>query len=154
MADQAGRAAEQARDKSGRAVEATRDKSKEVIQRGKSSAPRATKALGILAALALAGTVITVTVVGFIIASPFLLFFSPVLVPLGTLFVIGTGMFAVFCSAVSWLYQYMRGGHPPGSDKIDTVRRRIAESAHHLSEKTQGTGGDISRYLQDAAKAS
>ncbi|GFP90165.1 oleosin 16 kDa, partial [Phtheirospermum japonicum] len=32
----------------------------------------------------------------------------------------------------SWLYRYFRGFHPPGSDRFDYARTRIADTAEHV----------------------
>ena len=69
-----------------------------------------------LAGLTFAGTSITV-----LLASPVLLFFSPILVPLAVIafFSIGSLLgFGGFVSFVVWAYKYYKGGHPVGSDQV------------------------------------
>lgn len=99
--------------------------------------------------LALTGTVITL-----ILLTPVFIFFSPVLVPAGFflfLALAGTltaGGFAIAAvSAISWLYKYFKGRHPPGSEQIDYARTRIQDTASHVREKAR----DFAETMQGRA---
>ncbi|KAL3695681.1 hypothetical protein R1sor_009757 [Riccia sorocarpa] len=90
----------------------------------------------VLGGFALVGTSIMLTFV-----APLLILFSPVLIPLGIVLVVGTaGTVSVlgFCiavvSAISWLYNYYEGRDPPGADRIDAARERIICTAREFKE--------------------
>ncbi|KFK32534.1 hypothetical protein AALP_AA6G255700 [Arabis alpina] len=92
-----------------------------------------------LSLLLLSGLTLTGTVIGLIIATPLMVLFSPVLVPAvittgiltaGFLFSGGYGVAAV--TALSWIYRYVTGKHPIGSDRVDYARSMISEKAKEL----------------------
>jgi len=88
----------------------------------------------------LGGTAIAVT-----IGTPIVIFFSPILVPLAiTLFLATAGLLTAggfglaTYSAVRWLYEYVKGHHPVGSDKVDAAKNRIYGTATQLKERATG----------------
>lgn len=93
----------------------------------------------VLSGLTLAGTVIALT-----IATPVLVIFSPVLVPAAiTLFMLMTGFLAsggfgvAAVTVLSWIYRYMTGRHPPGSDQLDMVRQKLAFKAREMKDRSE-----------------
>jgi hypothetical protein len=75
--------------------------------------------------LLLAGVTLTGTTITVLLATPVVIFFSPVWIPLATVAffavsaLLGAGAFGVAAvSAVSWVYNYFRGRHPYGSDRV------------------------------------
>uniref|UniRef100_A0A0D6R461 Oleosin n=1 Tax=Araucaria cunninghamii TaxID=56994 RepID=A0A0D6R461_ARACU len=127
--------------------------------------PNSTQVLGFLTLfisgailLVLTGLTVAGTVVGLVVLTPVLIFFSPILIPVGTvLFVAAAGLFSVggfglaVFSLVSWLYNYVKGRHPPGSDQIDYARMRIADTASHMKDYAREYGGYLQGKVQDAA---
>ncbi|KAH9300285.1 hypothetical protein KI387_011868, partial [Taxus chinensis] len=102
-----------------------------------------------LAGLTFAGTVVTLAC-----ATPVLVFFSPILVPVGIVLFLtmagflsagGFGVAAV--SALSWIYNYLMGKHPPGSEQVDTARERIASKARDVKDRAKEYG----QYVQNKA---
>ncbi|KAL3698396.1 hypothetical protein R1sor_012472 [Riccia sorocarpa] len=93
-------------------------------------------ALLLLGGFALVGTFLTL-----IFVVPLLIFFSPVLIPLGILLFLGTagtiaalGSFVAGVSVISWTYNYYAGRDPPGSDRVDAARERIVGTARELKD--------------------
>ncbi len=77
--------------------------------------------------LLLAGVTLTGTTITVLLATPVVIFFSPVWIPLATVAffavsaLLGAGAFGVAAvSAVSWVYNYFRGRHPYGSDRVSS----------------------------------
>jgi hypothetical protein len=108
------------------------DRAHELYYRAQQNAPTSRQILGLvtllvaggllllLGGLALTGTTITV-----LLATPVLIFFSPVLIPLAVVafFIIGgllgASTFGVaVVSAISWAYNYYKGRHPFGADRV------------------------------------
>ncbi|GAB4854349.1 hypothetical protein Ancab_022935 [Ancistrocladus abbreviatus] len=91
--------------------------------------------------LLLSGLTLTGTVIGLIVATPVLVIFSPILVPAAvTIFLVGSGfLFSGGCgvaalSAVSWIYSYVAGKHPPGANQLDKAGEKIASTAKDVKE--------------------
>ncbi|KAL2643024.1 hypothetical protein R1flu_010611 [Riccia fluitans] len=79
---------------------------------------------------------------GAVVLTPFFIFFSPVLVPVGTVLFLGiagllsaAGFTLVGFSTLRWLYHYFKGHHPVGSDKVDAAKNRIVDTASQLKER-------------------
>ena len=96
----------------------------------------------VLSGLVLAGTVICLTV-----ATPLLVIFSPVLVPaVITVALIITGFLAsggfgvAAISVLSWIYKYVTGSHPPGADKLDSARHKLAGKARDMKDRAEQFG--------------
>ncbi|GAV79479.1 Oleosin domain-containing protein [Cephalotus follicularis] len=96
----------------------------------------------ILSGLTLAGTVIALT-----IATPLLVIFSPVLVPavitvallvMGFLASGGFGVAAI--TVLSWIYRYVTGRHPPGAEKLDEARMKLASKAREMKDRAEQFG--------------
>nr|AGT21473.1 oleosin-like [Carica papaya] len=79
----------------------------------------------VLSGLTLAGTVIALT-----IATPLFVIFSPVLVP------------AVIAVALL-ITGYVTGRHPPGADKLDQARMKLAGKAREMKEKAEQYGQQV-----------
>lgn len=93
----------------------------------------------ILSALILAGTVIGLT-----IATPLFVIFSPVLVPalitvalLSMGFVTSGGFGVAAITVLSWIYRYVTGQHPPGSDQLQTARHKLMNKAGEIKDYGQ-----------------
>ncbi|CAA2934861.1 oleosin 16 kDa [Olea europaea var. sylvestris] len=124
------------------------DQQKPTSQRLQDSSPSSGQAMRFLTAatiggilLGLSGLTLTGTVVALIIATPVLVLFSPILIPAGiVLFLVTAGfLFAGGCGVVAlaallWIYNYVAGRHPPGSDQLDYARMTIANKARDAKE--------------------
>ncbi|GLJ29552.1 hypothetical protein SUGI_0582870 [Cryptomeria japonica] len=106
--------------------------------------------LMVMAGMTFAGTVVTL-----VCATPVLVFFSPILVPVGIVlfltmagFLSAGGFGVAALSALSWIYNYMRGKHPPGSDQVDYARQKIASKARDVKERAKEYG----QYVQNKAQ--
>lgn len=91
----------------------------------------------VISGLTLTGTMILVTV-----ATPLLLIFSPVLVPAAITvffivagFITSGGLGVAAASVMSWIYQYVTGKHPPGSEKLDHVQMALASKARDMKDR-------------------
>ncbi|MCO5589268.1 hypothetical protein L7F22_043234 [Adiantum nelumboides] len=107
--------------------------------------------------LFLGGLAVAATVTTLVILTPLFIFFSPILVPAGFLLVLAfaatltAGGFAIAAgSAIFWLYKYIKGRHPPGSDHVEYACARIHDTAAHMRGKARDLAGTIqgSRALQ------
>ncbi|KAL3512297.1 hypothetical protein ACH5RR_025014 [Cinchona calisaya] len=108
--------------------------------------------------LLLTGITLTATILGLIFFTPLIIISSPIWVPAGSiLFVIIAGFLSFFGSGfavlagVSWAYRYLRGLHPPGSDRVDYARNRIADTASHVKDYAREYGGYLQSKVKDAA---
>ncbi|KAK1327046.1 hypothetical protein QJS10_CPA01g02795 [Acorus calamus] len=110
----------------------------------------------LLSGLTLAGTVIALT-----IATPLLVIFSPVLVPAaitvamligGFLSSGGFGVAAV--SVLSWIYSYLTGKHPVGSDQLEQARVRLASKARDMKQRAEHYSGAREGGVGGGAQAS
>ncbi|CAA2980543.1 oleosin 1 [Olea europaea subsp. europaea] len=108
--------------------------------------------------LLLTGLTLTITVLGLIFFTPLILISSPIWVPVGTIIFLviagflsfsGFGIGAV--AVISWLYRYFRGFHPPGSDRVDYARSRIADTASHMKDYAREYGDYWHGKTKDAA---
>ncbi|CAK9217155.1 unnamed protein product [Sphagnum troendelagicum] len=110
----------------------------------------------LLGGLALTGTTITA-----LLATPVLIFFSPILIPLAVVAfftiggLLGAGTFGVaVLSVISWAYNYYKGRHPFGADQVDDVRQRLSETASQIKEKAHGYGSEAKEYVQSKTDTS
>jgi hypothetical protein len=111
---------------------------------------------GIAVVVTLAGLALTGTTIGFLVASPFLLLFSPILVPLAVIAFFSVGSllgFGGFVSFVVWAWKYYKGGHPVGSDQVDAARARLAEGAHQVKDKAQKNFEGAKNYVKTTSTA-
>ncbi|CAI9773130.1 unnamed protein product [Fraxinus pennsylvanica] len=134
------------------------DQQKPMSQRLQDSAPSSGQAMRFLSAatiggvlLGLSGLALTGTVIALIIATPVLVLVSPILIPAGiVLFLVTVGfLFAGGCgvvalAALSWIYNYVAGKHPPGSDQLDYARMRIANKARDVKERAKESENQLS----------
>ena len=104
------------------------------------------------------GLTLTGTVVGLVFLTPILIFFSPIFIPMATVLFVavvgflstrGFGLAAL--SAISWLYNYIKGRHPSGADRIDYARMRIAGTTNHVKDYAREYSGYLQSKIQDAA---
>ncbi|XP_073037691.1 oleosin G-like [Primulina eburnea] len=135
------------------------------IQKLRQHAPNSTQLVGLATLvisggilLLLTGLTLTATVLGLIFLVPIILISSPIWVPLGTLLFIAIAGFLSFfgfgvaaAAAVSWLYRYFRGFHPPGSDRVDYARTRMADTASHVKDYAVEYSGYLHGKVKDAA---
>jgi len=136
-----------------------------VIQKIQDHTPNPTQILGFITLfvsgailLLLTGLTLTGTVIGLVVLTPVLIFFSPILIPVATVLFVavagflsagGFGLAAL--SAISWLYNYIKGRHPPGADQVDYARMRIADTASSVKDYAREYGGYLQSKIQDAA---
>lgn len=144
------------------------DQSKSATHRMSESAPSSRQAAKFLTAatvgavlLVLSGLTLTGTVISLVIATPVLVLFSPILVPAGiVVFLVATGFllsggFGVAAlSALSWIYSYVSGKHPPGSDKLDYARMQLANKARDAKEMAKEYGQYVQNKAQEVTQAS
>lgn len=108
--------------------------------------------------LLLTGLTLTAIILGLIFFTPLVLISSPIWVPVGTVLFIAIAGFLSVCgfgvatlASISWLYRYFRGFHPPGSDRVDYARSRIADTASHVKDYAREYGGYLHSKVKDAA---
>ncbi|MBA0588888.1 oleosin G [Gossypium raimondii] len=136
------------------------------LQKIQSHAPNTTHFLGFLllffvsaaTLLILTGLTLTATVFGLVCFMPVIVVSSPVWFPICTyLFLTAVGFlsacgFGVAVAAGStWMYRYFRGMHPPGSDRVDSARTRIYDTASHVKDYAMEYGGYLQSKVKDAA---
>lgn len=104
--------------------------------------------------LVLSGLILTGTVLGLILVTPLLVLFSPVLVPAAiVLFLVTAGfLFSGSCGAASvasltWIYRYVSGKHPVGSNQLDYARMKLSDTAGAITGKAKEYG----QYAQHKA---
>ncbi|KAH7297904.1 hypothetical protein KP509_25G017900 [Ceratopteris richardii] len=141
MASQYNKARETARETG----EQAREKAETLFQRIKKHAPGP---LGWVALLAVGGILATGTVITLIVLTPVFIFFSPILVPLGIILFLCTAGFLTAVGsaigtvmAISWIYRYFKGKHPPGAEKIEYAMTRIHDTAEQVKHKARDLGG-------------
>lgn len=119
-----------------------------MISRAQEHAPRSeqvktvgTWLLAGLVIVAVGGTAVVGISIILAFVVPLLIFFSPVLIPLGivlflaaagTVSAVGSGILAI--SGISWLYNYCNGRDPPGANRVDAARERIVCTAREFKE--------------------
>ncbi|MCE2055823.1 hypothetical protein HAX54_043489 [Datura stramonium] len=108
--------------------------------------------------LLLTGLTLTAIILGLIFFTPLVLISSPIWVPVGTVLFIAIAGFLSVCgfgvatlASLSWLYRYFKGFHPPGSDRVDYARSRIADTASHVKDYAREYGGYLHGKVKDAA---
>ncbi|KAJ8641931.1 hypothetical protein MRB53_018625 [Persea americana] len=135
------------------------------LRRLHSHAPNSAQLVGFLTLiisgtilLLLTGLTLTATVLALIFFAPLVLLSSPIWVPAGTvLFMAIAGSLSVFSLGVaclaglSWVYKYVRGWNPPGSDRVDYARSRIANTANHVKDCAKEYSGYLQHKVKDAA---
>ncbi|KAM0003023.1 putative oleosin [Helianthus debilis subsp. tardiflorus] len=102
--------------------------------------------------MVLSGLTLAATVIGLVVATPLLVIFSPVLVPvLITLSLIFGGFFAsgglgaTASFVFYWMYRYVTGKHPVGSRQLDMARDKIAGAAMEARHKAEQLGHQTGR---------
>ncbi|KAH8504428.1 hypothetical protein Peur_046017 [Populus x canadensis] len=110
------------------------------------------------ALLVLSGLTLTGTVIALVVATPVLVLSSPILVPAaivvflvtsGFFFSSGCGLAAIMVSL--WIYNYVTGKHPPGADKLDYARGRIAETAKDMKDRAKECGQNVQQKVQESS---
>ncbi|XP_043721209.1 oleosin 1-like [Telopea speciosissima] len=139
-----------------------RDQPKSLTQKSWESAPSSRQTVKFLTAVTigttlsfLSGLTLTGTVIFLVIATPVLVLFSPILVPAGivillaaTGFLLAGGFGAAALSALIWIYDYVTGKNPPGSDQLDYARFKLAGKARDVKDRAKEYG----QYGQQRAK--
>ncbi|KAK8960266.1 Oleosin 18.2 kDa [Platanthera guangdongensis] len=106
--------------------------------------------------LALSGLTLAGTVIGLVVTTPLFVIFSPVLVPaaivvaLAVAGFLSSGAFGLTAvTSLAWIVNYLRGGRGAedvrdlGSsmhEQMEHVKRRMAEAAGHVGQKTKDAG--------------
>ncbi|KAG6471763.1 oleosin 18 kDa-like [Zingiber officinale] len=97
--------------------------------------------------LTLSGLALAGSVVGLVVLAPLFLLFSPVLVPAALVLALAVTGFlasgALGCTGVSSLAYTMRQARAAlqqGPKQVDYAKRRVAETAGHLGQKTREAG--------------
>ncbi|KAL3623055.1 hypothetical protein CASFOL_031871 [Castilleja foliolosa] len=135
------------------------------IQKLREHAPNSTQLVGLATLvisggilLLLSGMTLTAAVLCLIFFAPLILVTSPIWLPIGALIFMAVSGFLSFVGFViaavaagSWLYRYFRGFHPPGSDRFDYARTRIADTAEHVKGYAMEYGGYFQSKAKDAA---
>ena len=90
--------------------------------------------------------------------SPLLMFFGPLLVPLGFLVFSASAAASLGCVATwgvasfgAWLYNYFQGRHPPGAQQVDYARARIHDTAEQVRHKARDIADTIQGKAVEAA---
>lgn len=136
-----------------------------MLQKLREHAPNSTQIAGLATLvisggilLLLAGLTLTAAVLGLIFFAPLILISSPIWFPIGVLIFVGVAGFLSFfgfgvavVAAVSWLYRYFKGFHPPGSNRFDYARTRIADTAGQMKDYARDYGGYLQSKVKDAA---
>ncbi|KAI3906628.1 hypothetical protein MKW98_009536 [Papaver atlanticum] len=93
--------------------------------------------------LCLTGITLTSVVLGIIIFSSLVIISSPIWVPIATIsfstismigFLWVCGLGAALICGLPWMYKYLRGTHPIGSDWVDNASNRITGTAGQMRD--------------------
>ncbi|KAL1541271.1 oleosin G-like [Salvia divinorum] len=136
-----------------------------ILQKLRDHAPNSAQLVGLATLLIsggilllLSGLTLTATVLVLIFFAPLIIISSPIWVPVGFLiFVTISGLLSFLgfgvavMAAVSWIYRYFRGLHPPGSDRFNYARTRLADTAGHVKDYAREYGGYLQSKVKDAA---
>ncbi|ERN04364.1 hypothetical protein AMTRI_Chr13g84790 [Amborella trichopoda] len=135
------------------------------IQRLQEHAPNSTQVIGLLTLvisgailLLLTGLTLAATTVGLIVITPLVLLSSPVWIPvlafLGVAasgFVAVTGFGLAVLGGLTWMYRYIKGRHPVGSDRVDYARMRLTDTASQMKDYARDYRGYLQGKVKDAA---
>ncbi|KAK8587189.1 hypothetical protein V6N13_086192 [Hibiscus sabdariffa] len=136
------------------------------LQKIQSHAPNTTHLLGFLILffvsasilLLLTGITLTATIFGFIFFMPLIVLSSPVWFPICAMLFLAAAVILSACgfgvamvAGSTWIYRYFRGMHPPGSDRVDSARTRIYDTASHVKDYAIEYGGYLQSKVKDAA---
>ncbi len=108
------------------------DRAHQLYYQAQQNAPNSRQILGLVTLLLaggllllLGGLALTGTTITALLATPVLILFSPILIPLAIVAfftiggLLGAGTFGVaVLSAISWAYNYYKGRHPFGADQV------------------------------------
>ncbi|KAF9613932.1 hypothetical protein IFM89_013179 [Coptis chinensis] len=142
------------------------DQQKPATQKLSDSAPSSRQTVKFLTAatlgtiaLVLSGLTLTGTVIALVMATPILVLFSPILVPAGivlfltvTGFLFSGGFGVAALSALTWIYNYVSGKHPAGSDQLDYARMRLANKAREVKDRAKEYGQYVQNKAQEATQ--
>ncbi|GMJ14916.1 hypothetical protein like AT3G18570 [Hibiscus trionum] len=131
------------------------------LQKIQSHAPNSTQLIGFLILFFVSASILlilTSTVFGFIFFMPLVMVSSPVWFPICALLFLSAAGFLSTCgfgvavvAGSTWMYRYFRGMHPPGSDRVDSARTRIYDTASHVKDYAIEYGGYLQSKVKDAA---
>jgi hypothetical protein len=124
------------------------DRAHQLYYQAQQNAPNSRQILGLVTLLLaggllllLGGLALTGTTITALLATPVLIFFSPILIPLAVVAfftiggLLGAGTFGVaVLSAISWAYNYYKGRHPFGADQVMILM--FACRHHHVCSCT------------------
>eukprot|EP00250_Pteridium_aquilinum_P022802 c25725_g1_i1 orf=80-544(-) len=129
-----------------------------LLQKLQEHKPTSSQILGFLTFVAIAGLILFLGGLALSLLAPVLIFLSPVLVPVGFLLffctagaLVAGGFGVAVLSAVSWIYNYMKGRHPPGSDQVDHARDRIQDAAEQVRRKARDLASSLQSTAAEAA---
>nr|A6MGW7.1 RecName: Full=Oleosin [Lilium longiflorum]ABK40507.1 pollen oleosin [Lilium longiflorum] len=136
-----------------------------LLRRIQDHVPNSTQLVGFLTLLISGGILLLLTgltatsaAMGFVLFAPLILLTSPVWIPLVTIFFLLTAGFLSTCgfgvaalAGGTWLYRYLSGRHPLGSERVDYARSRIADTASHVKDYAREYGGYLQSRVKDAA---
>ncbi|GFP90754.1 oleosin 21.2 kDa [Phtheirospermum japonicum] len=97
--------------------------------------------------LALAGLILTGTVISLAVAAPLFVIFSPILVPaalavaLAVTGILTSGAFGITAlSSISWLLNYVRKVRGSFPEQLEHMGRRVQDTAGYMGQKTREAG--------------
>nr|Q9AXI0.1 RecName: Full=Oleosin Ara h 14.0102; AltName: Full=Oleosin 5 variant B; AltName: Allergen=Ara h 14.0102 [Arachis hypogaea]AAK13450.1 oleosin variant B [Arachis hypogaea] len=112
--------------------------------------------------LLLSGLSLLGTIIGLAIATPVFTFFSPVIVP--AVVTIGLAVIGILTAgacgltglmSLSWMINFIRQVHGTTvPDQLDSAKRRMADMADYVGQKTKDAGQEIQTKAQDVKRSS
>ncbi|KAL4360623.1 hypothetical protein GQ457_04G038910 [Hibiscus cannabinus] len=131
------------------------------LQKIQSHAPNATQLIAFLILLFVSASILLIlasTAFGFIFFMPLIMVSSPFWFPICAVllltavgFLSACGLGVAAAAGSTWMYRYFRGMHPPGSDRVDSARTRIYDTASHVKDYAIEYGGYLQSKVKDAA---
>ncbi|KAI4348190.1 hypothetical protein L6164_008944 [Bauhinia variegata] len=111
--------------------------------------------------LALAGLTLLGTFIGLAVATPLFIIFSPVLVPATIVLGLAVAGFLTSgaagltgLSSFSWVMNYIRQTQGTMPDQLDHAKRKMADMAGYVGQKTKEVGQDIQTRAHDTKRTS
>lgn len=109
--------------------------------------------------LTLAGLTLTSSVIGLVVLAPVFLLFSPVLVPAALLMALAvagflaSGAFGLTgLSSLGYTLKQAKGVVQRGPEQIDYGKRRMAEAAGQMGQKTKDVGQAVQSRAEEAKR--
>lgn len=106
--------------------------------------------------LVLSGLTLTATTIFLLMATPLLVIWAPILVPMtflvATGFIFSGGFGIAALSVLTWMYRYATGKHPPGSELLDHVMKVLVHTAKIMKNKAKEYAYQGRNIAQQIAK--